>query len=75
MTIISQKQSDDPIEVILVGGPPDLPVDGRILRIDADRRKVKVAHRGGYEHFERVGDPPTPAPVEFHWTGRTRVAE
>jgi hypothetical protein len=50
---------------VLEGGPASLAEDG----------KLKIIHRGGYEHFER--DPSTPAAeaVVYRWTGRTEIAE
>jgi hypothetical protein len=64
------------IPAVLEGGPNDLPATVRRLRVPADDQKVKIAHRGGYEHFERQ-TPPTPgdAAVVFHWTTRTKIAE
>jgi Family of unknown function (DUF5988) len=64
------------IDVVLVGGPASLPKELRTRQVASTDRKIKVAHRSGYEHFERetLGDSPN-APVVFSWTGRTRVAE
>ncbi|MFR9779394.1 DUF5988 family protein [Micromonospora sp. MS34] len=65
------------IEAVLVGGPNDLPAAVRTQRLPSDGQKVKIHHRGGYEHFERetAGAAPSPDPVIFRWTTRTRVAE
>jgi len=64
------------IAVVLEGGPTDLPPAVRSLRIPAEDQKVKIAHRGGYEHFERgERSHPDDAGVVFHWTTLTKVAE
>ena len=64
------------IPAVLEGGPTDLPPTVRRLRVPADDQKVKIAHRGGYEHFERAAPPPGgDTAVVFHWTTRTKVAE
>jgi hypothetical protein len=62
------------VEVILEGGPSDLPADLRAGRFTSDTEKVKIPHYGGYEHFERATADGA-RPVVFRWTGRTRVAE
>lgn len=67
----------------LVGGPADLPEGARTRPGGASGEgadKIKVAHHGGYEHFERAagaGDPGRDgsAEVQFHWTMRTEAAE
>ncbi|MCX4473467.1 DUF5988 family protein [Micromonospora sp. NBC_01655] len=64
------------IDVVLEGGPTNLPTELRSRRISPAEDKIKVRHYGGYEHFERdsvrVADE---LPVVFRWTGRTRIAE
>lgn len=66
----------DVVDVVLEGGPADLPAELRTNHIDSTRTKIKVEHRGGYEHFERDGPSASDSqPVVFRWTGRTRVAE
>jgi Family of unknown function (DUF5988) len=65
------------IDVVLEGGPIDLPHDERTRRVWSDERKIKVRFYGGYEHFER-GDSAIEGitgPIVFRWTGRTRIAE
>jgi hypothetical protein len=60
------------VEVILVGGPADLPENLRTQRVRRTDDKLKVPYQGGYEHFERsAGDDPS----TLRWTTRTRVAE
>ncbi|MFD0689612.1 DUF5988 family protein [Actinomadura fibrosa] len=64
-------------DVVLVGGPVDLPEAARRTRA-RDGETVKILHRGGYEHFERdeqSGGPDPDAPRVFRWTMRTRIAE
>jgi hypothetical protein len=57
------------VDVVLEGGPNDLPAEARKRRVPAGDQKVKVEHCGGYEHFERSG-----AGV-YRWTARTKIAE
>ncbi|SBT43446.1 DUF5988 family protein [Micromonospora narathiwatensis] len=77
MTSSSENVIENMIEAVLVGGPNDLPVTARTQRLPRDGQKVKIHHRGGYEHFERDGgsSATSPSPVVFRWTTRTRVAE
>ncbi|MFG1778086.1 DUF5988 family protein [Micromonospora sp. NPDC049051] len=63
------------IDVVLEGGPVDLPADLRSRRVAGAEEKIKVLHYGGYEHFERGASAATVDPVVFRWTGRTRIAE
>ncbi|MEU9508943.1 DUF5988 family protein [Micromonospora sp. NPDC048170] len=64
------------IDVVLEGGPVDLPADLRSRRVARAEEKIKVLHYGGYEHFERGAFPEAVGlPVVFRWTGRTRIAE
>ncbi|MBV2362914.1 DUF5988 family protein [Streptomonospora nanhaiensis] len=68
--------AEDATEVVLVGGPADIPAELRVHRLRAGESTIKLLHNGGYEHFECVvstlgrGRPPV-----FQWTGRTRIAE
>jgi hypothetical protein len=57
-------------EVVLQGGPADLPADARRLYVNSTDDKVKVRFGCGYEHFERLGGTD-----QFAWTMRTKVAE
>ncbi|MFG2052912.1 DUF5988 family protein [Micromonospora sp. NPDC048930] len=76
MTSSPENIAESMIEAVLVGGPSDLPATVRTQRLPRDGQKVKIHHRGGYEHFEREGAAaPSPDPVVFRWTTRTRVAE
>ncbi|MFC7531608.1 DUF5988 family protein [Actinoplanes sp. GCM10030250] len=66
------------IAVALEGGPADLPVASRSVRIDGAQEKIKVEHLGGYEHFERTEDwhaGDEERRVVYRWTLRTRIAE
>lgn len=67
----------DELEAVLVGGPLDLPVAQRYRQVARTDTKIKICHRAGYEHFERVddADPDSPLPLVFTWTTRTRIAE
>jgi hypothetical protein len=79
--------SDTPLDVQLEGGPADIPASLRTQRITNIEHRVKIPHRGGYEHFERTvatevppaagesSDSANIAPVVFHWTMRTKIAE
>ncbi|GAA5062192.1 hypothetical protein HNP84_005765 [Thermocatellispora tengchongensis] len=63
--------SDNLAEIILEGGPEDLP---NVLRIERDRiadGKIKIERQGGYEHFERRDQNA----LTFRWTARTKIAE
>ena len=67
----------------LVGGPADLPEGSRTHpggAPDSRGNKIKVAHLGGYEHFERAAESAdtahdNAAEVQFNWTMRTEAAE
>jgi hypothetical protein len=64
------------VDVVLEGGPANLPADLRSRRVSPNEHKIKVCHHGGYEHFERdASGLAGNAPVVFRWTGRTRIAE
>ncbi|GAA0570584.1 DUF5988 family protein [Actinomadura livida] len=68
----------NPIDVVLVGGPDDLPVTARRMRAPAADETIKIPHRGGYEHFERerrLGRPDDRETPVFRWTMRTKIAE
>lgn len=77
MTSSPENLVENMIQAVLVGGPSDLPATVRSQRLPPDGQKVKVHHRGGYEHFERetAAVAGSPDPVVFRWTTRTRVAE
>ncbi|MFI2437085.1 DUF5988 family protein [Streptomyces sp. NPDC018693] len=75
-------QAAEMTEVVLSGGPQDIPVEARTLRLNLANRnpdeKIKIRHGNGYEHFERSPDSGTQdgsGPVVFRWTRRTRIAE
>jgi Family of unknown function (DUF5988) len=77
-TTLPDAGADTMIDVVLEGGPLDLPTGLRRRRARAADPTIKVAHRGGYEHFERVGEPagvPARRQVVYCWTRRTKVAE
>ncbi|WP_344535471.1 DUF5988 family protein [Streptomyces albiaxialis] len=63
------------IDVVLEGGPTGIPSAVRTERSTMTDRKLKIPFRGGYEHFELVGEPGDLSRVIFRWTMRTRIAE
>lgn len=69
---------ENAVEVLLEGGPHDLPETHRRRRANGTADTIKVPHLGGYEHFERTGEvtaaPGTPCRV-YRWTARTLIAE
>jgi hypothetical protein len=76
--IIEVAPNEPSLRAILVGGPTSLPAGSRIQAVSHGSDKIKVEHRGGYEHFERQGAPDAagvPEEIQFHWTMRTNVAE
>lgn len=62
-------------EIVLEGGPPDLPCVTRDGDYSLSAEILKIQHRNGYEHFERVGEPADVGPLVFRWTMRTKIAE
>jgi hypothetical protein len=64
--------------VVLEGGPADVPRQWPQRSDSADVGRVKVPHRGGYEHYhatgEQIQEDGRAIPV-YRWTQRTRVAE
>lgn len=64
------------VEVILEGGPDSLPSELRTCRVPQETDRIKVPHRSGYEHFERLpAEAVSDGPVIFRWTQQTRIAE
>jgi hypothetical protein len=65
------------IHVVLKGGPDDLPINLRTRHEPVHDEKLKIPHRGGYEHFERCPPNTTEsmAPIVYYWTTRTHIAE
>ena len=66
------------VDVVLEGGPMDLPDLLRRQRVDPVEYDIKVHHRGGYEHFVRTTEwsyrHGTPR-IVYRWSFRTRIAE
>ncbi|HEY8533065.1 MAG TPA: DUF5988 family protein [Micromonospora sp.] len=62
-------------DIVLEGGPPDLPPALRTARVPVAQDKVKIEFRGGYEHFERTSALTPHRQVIFRWVTRTRIAE
>jgi hypothetical protein len=67
--------TDYSVEIALNGGPVEIARRMRASVTEILERKVKVPHRGGYEHFEFATDSAGSVPVTFSWTMRTKVAE
>jgi hypothetical protein len=65
-------------KVLLIGGPDYFPGSARFQEVLDLTEKVKIALRGGYEHFSQSGEvlwfDGELLPV-FRWCGKTRVAE
>ncbi|MDG4785104.1 DUF5988 family protein [Micromonospora sp. WMMD1102] len=71
----SEERAED---VILIGGPSDLPEARRNCRVEGGTAKVKIGHLGGHEHFERTEErlsSSTGLARVYRWCMRTRVAE
>lgn len=66
----------DPVDVLLVGGPEDIPPIHRLS--DPTETHLRIERLGGYEHYEPTGGGQDfdgrLLPV-FQWTYRTRFAE
>lgn len=67
------------LDAVLEGGPADILASERLRTVDAEESKVKLSHRGGYEHFDRtseqlIGGDGTLRNV-YRWVMRTQVAE
>jgi hypothetical protein len=66
----------DFVDVLLEGGPADVPRKQQVLLDDETREKIKIPLLGGTEHFAVVGDPAADVnPRLYRWTMRTRIAE
>jgi Family of unknown function (DUF5988) len=70
------------VATVLDGGPTDFPDALRRQRHPVDQDgKIKIPHRGGYEHFQRgtggCAGPPVNADLTevYRWIGRTEIAE
>jgi hypothetical protein len=70
--------SEGMVEIVLVGGPADIPAEARRCRAISAEERIKLAHRGGYEHFEPTSvqaDEGGSSARVFRWTMRTKIAE
>lgn len=67
--------SAEEVAAVLRGGPTDLPATLRDRLARRDQQTIKVVHRGGYEHFERVEGAEAVTPLVFNWVTRTAMAE
>jgi Family of unknown function (DUF5988) len=61
----------DVVNVVLKGGPAELPAVLSIERSKLEDGKIKIESHGGYEHFE-CSDQKL---LVFRWTNRTKIAE
>ncbi|WUI00884.1 DUF5988 family protein [Spirillospora sp. NBC_00431] len=69
---------DAAVDILLTGGPADIPETARMRREVITDCKIKIRHRAGYEHFEQAEAGPRdgdPGPVVFRWIMRTSIAE
>jgi hypothetical protein len=76
--IVKADSGETHVRAVLVGGPASLPETSRVQSVSPLSERIKVAHLGGYEHFERRGERPGQAAdtgVEYRWTMRTKAAE
>ncbi|MDI5962390.1 DUF5988 family protein [Streptantibioticus silvisoli] len=66
------------IDVVLTGGPADIPENLGVPKSMVEDGKVKIQRLGGYEHYERsggIGTGETAGSPVFSWTTRTKIAE
>lgn len=63
------------IQVLLMGGPPSIPEESRRQLVSPTAERIKLPHRGGYEHFLRDGKSALDEPLMYYWQGRTEIAE
>jgi hypothetical protein len=74
-----RSQQSGYVNALLEGGPADIPAAERQRRVSAGDGKVKLLHRGGYEHFECTGElsdgqEDQPQSI-YRWVTRTCIAE
>lgn len=62
-------------DIVLEGGPADLPPTLRKTRVPASQDKIKLEFCGDYEHFERTAALTADRRVIYRWVARTRIAE
>jgi hypothetical protein len=60
------------VDAVLEGAPDGFPAEWRHQRVAPTDVRIKLAHYGGYEHFERDDSA---AGYVFRWIGRTAMAE
>jgi hypothetical protein len=66
------------VDIVLEGGPRDIPDAVRLRRAESAQYDIKVQHHGGYEHFARTSERsfmPGEPRVIYRWVYRTRIAE
>lgn len=69
------KSDDQLIDIVLEGGPDELPTRMRVPVDDDTRDRIKLPHWGGHEHFRLVAEPECTEPRVYRWSMRTRIAE
>ena len=67
------------LDVVLEGGPADIPEAERLRTVNVEESKVKLSHCGGYEHFDRTGEQRSGGDgtlrTVYRWVMRTKIAE
>jgi hypothetical protein len=66
------------VDVVLEGGPADLPSEMRLDRAEVANSVLKIQRGAGYEHFECLDAGHSPEECErlsFRWIFRTKIAE
>lgn len=70
-----EQQLEAAVDVVLQGGPQGISPAGVLSGASlAGQDRLKIPHRGGYEHFERLANAVQGTAV-FQWVARTKLAE
>ncbi|TCK22286.1 DUF5988 family protein [Pseudonocardia endophytica] len=70
-----ERTIDSGTDVVLEGGPAGATLaDALVAALPTGPDRLKIPHRGGYEHFERHDDA-AQGPVVYRWVTRTTIAE
>lgn len=78
MDEIARDTRTDLMWAVLQGGPEGIPETSRLHVVSPVDDKIKIAHYGGYEHFERTNvldESGSDPQIVFRWTTRTEIAE
>jgi Family of unknown function (DUF5988) len=76
--LAKRTSATESVQALLEGGPASMPNTWCIQQVSPADQKIKIQYYGGYEHFERVGEPDehiSREQIVFRWTMRTEVAE